>query len=783
MSSPVITTPLRWLLAWSIILLVLLAGMQSLVSGPDPDDLDFDTASAFAIAGKLIPDHRPHPTGSTENSRVKARISAELQDYGYQVMEQNETWCTDFSPGCSRVQNLYAIKSGSRPDGDAIMLTAHYDSVPGTPGAGDDIAGVAAMLQIARELSQATTLRNDVIFLFADAEETGLRGAMAFAEGHPLMQRVKLVINLEARGASGPSALFETSAGNARLVREFAAVASRPVGTSLMYEVYRKMPNNTDLTIYKKAGAMGMNFAFSRSAALYHSARDDLQHLSQTSLGHHGDNMLQLVRRFADLDMATLQTSGDATYLDVAGRYLLSWPNAINLPAALVVIAVLLVLGVRAKAWSSAATWRSCLAVVVLVLLHAVVGWLLSFPLGIWPGSHALDHPYPLPGTLALLAASVFTTLLVARWQARRVDARSLLLACWLVQAVLAAVLAWMLPGTAYFLLLPAVVFTVLCVVEHVLRPTQFPAVAAWVGAVLSAWMAVYHFIFLDVLSYFHLAYLKTAVLGLGSIAALPLAARACSARPARGGLLLALAGVAALALVGYFVPTHTADTPRPVNIAYQQIEHSGETGLPGINLPERSHQWRMFTFGAPDKDYAAAAGFPEEISSFKRFGLRESAAYLQPATDLRLTAPRLRIDSDTTSSDGDADAESEGGGEGTVRTITGTLQAGRSGPILALTMAPGTPLQELKVLDKTLITADTYQADKGAIATFAGLGSSPVAFEVRVQAGQEFALVVTELSELPDDPKGREMVGLRPDNAAPIHFSDHAEVQHHYHF
>jgi hypothetical protein len=233
------------------------------------------------------------------------------------------------------------------------------------------------------------------------------------------------------------------------------------------------------------------------------------------------------------------------------------------------------------------------------------------------------------------------------------------------------------------------------------------------------------------------------------------------------------LAGIAALALVGYLVPAYTADTPRPVNIAYQQVGHSGGDGA------ARSTEWRMFTFGTPDEGYAAAAGFPEEISSFKRFGLRESTAYLQPATDLRLTAPRLRIDSDTSSSDGDG----EGDGEGSVRTITGTLQAGRSGPIFALTIAPGTPLQELKVLDKTLIAADTYQADKGAIATFAGLGSSPVAFELRVQAGQEFTLVVTELSELPDDPKGREMVALRPDNAAAIHFSDHAEVQHHYHF
>ena len=61
------------------------------------------------------------------------------------------------------------------------------------------------------------------MFLFADAEESGLRGAMLFAERHPLMKRVGLVVNLEARGVSGPSAMFETGADNAGLIRLYGA--------------------------------------------------------------------------------------------------------------------------------------------------------------------------------------------------------------------------------------------------------------------------------------------------------------------------------------------------------------------------------------------------------------------------------------------------------------------------------------------------------------------------------------------------------------------------------
>ena len=78
--------------------------------------------------------------------------------------------------------------------------TAHYDSVRFRCGGGDG-AGVAAMLKIA-ELIARETAAGDVACLFADAEETGLRGAVLFADAHPLMRRVAFVLNMEARGVT-----------------------------------------------------------------------------------------------------------------------------------------------------------------------------------------------------------------------------------------------------------------------------------------------------------------------------------------------------------------------------------------------------------------------------------------------------------------------------------------------------------------------------------------------------------------------------------------------------
>ena len=84
------------------------------------------------------------------------------------------------------------------------------------------------LVELARIFANMQT-RNDVIFLVTDGEETGLRGAIAFAERHPLMARVGVVVNVEARGASGPSLMFETGPGNAQLMDSFREVRDAAV--------------------------------------------------------------------------------------------------------------------------------------------------------------------------------------------------------------------------------------------------------------------------------------------------------------------------------------------------------------------------------------------------------------------------------------------------------------------------------------------------------------------------------------------------------------------------
>src|SRR5215203_1856263 len=92
-------------------------------------------------------------------------------------------------------------------DGAAVLLTAHYDSIPAGPGAGDDLAGVAAILKGARLLRTEPPARNPIIFRFTDGEELGPLGAQAFMAEHPRAAAVGVVVNLEANGTHGQSIL------------------------------------------------------------------------------------------------------------------------------------------------------------------------------------------------------------------------------------------------------------------------------------------------------------------------------------------------------------------------------------------------------------------------------------------------------------------------------------------------------------------------------------------------------------------------------------------------
>ena len=439
---------------------------------PAPGDApaqQFSATRAFAhvqdIAGES------HVVGSDADQRVVDGLVATLTGLGLDTSVQHAVGATQTPTGTARmawVRNVVAVLPGSHPTG-RLFLMAHHDSVETGPGAADDAAGVAALLESVRALTEGPQLRNDVVVVLTDGEEACLCGAEAFASSHPLAGDGGVVLNFEARGTSGPPIMFETSTGNAGLTAAFAAAAPHPVASSFAVEVYRTLPNDTDFSDMLADGDFtGLNTAFIDGAAAYHTPQDAPARLDKGTLQALGDNALALTRELGNRDLTTLAkpAATDATYFPVLGRLVrydgaLVWPLA----AAALVAAALFVLVVGRRGLSSlprtaAATALTAVPLVAGPLSAQGLWWLL---VAVRPGYASMLDPWrPGPYRLAVVALVVAVVLLwyalVRRWLGPSAAAVGGVV--WL--AVLAAVLARYAPGGSYLAAVPAVAGAVL---------------------------------------------------------------------------------------------------------------------------------------------------------------------------------------------------------------------------------------------------------------------------------------------------------------------------------
>jgi Peptidase family M28 len=270
----------------------------------------------------------PHPIGSDENTRVREYLVEELRALGGEVHVEQAIGTVQYDRNLHSglVNNIVATFPG-HSHSRAIMLVAHYDSVPEGPGAGDDGAGLIVILETIRALRAGPSVRNDLLVLFSDGEEArGLLGAQAYTAGHrDLANRILMMVNLEARGTSGPGLMFETSNDNGALIREFARAAPYPMATSLMASIYKLLPNNTDFTPLKGAGLAGLNFAFLETYQGYHTRLDSIENLDPRSVQHLGDNVLAVVRHFGNL-AEPLPKERDLLYFNWFGTRLWVYP-------------------------------------------------------------------------------------------------------------------------------------------------------------------------------------------------------------------------------------------------------------------------------------------------------------------------------------------------------------------------------------------------------------------------------------------------------------------------
>jgi hypothetical protein len=312
-----------WTTAALVLVLALLAASLSL--RPPPAQPASAPATAFA-AGRALADvrmvaQRPHPMGSPDNLRVQGYLLGRMTALG--LSPETRPFTADKGSG----QNLLGVLPGADRSAPAVLLMAHSDSIPAGPGAADDGAGVAAVLETVRALKAAGPLKRDIMVLITDGEELCLCGAKAFFTADPARARVGVVINLEARGVRGRAVMFETHRGAAPMISALAEANALGGASSLMPDIYRRLPNDTDLSEALKRGYAGMNFAFFQGVDAYHRPEDTPAALDPNSLQHIGEQVLRAAKVLAGAD-ALPARGPDQVYADVLGGPVLQYPTA-----------------------------------------------------------------------------------------------------------------------------------------------------------------------------------------------------------------------------------------------------------------------------------------------------------------------------------------------------------------------------------------------------------------------------------------------------------------------
>jgi hypothetical protein len=486
-----------WMGAAALAALVLVAIASTLSmapTGPVAADAPADVFSAGRALRHIeaIADS-PRPVGSAQHAEARAYLVGVMGSLGWHTVVQESVGKFDFgnngTQNMAAVANVTATKPGSHATG-TVLLTAHYDTVAGSPGAADDGIGVGVLLETARALNAASALRNDVVILLTDAEEDGLHGAEAFVREQVGALGPTVVLNHEARGASGAPITYRMSSPNGELL-DALSKASGASADSSAEAVAATLPNNSDFTPFVQAGLHGYDTGIVADGAYYHSPLDDPAHLSAASLQQMGETTLDLARELAGTDLAAV-AEGDEEIVTTFPWGLFRYPQGLEVPlalGALLLAAVLVWLLRRRGVLTLPRLALSALASVVFVVAAGAAGYAVwRVALLIDPGQASAENGEPYLSVLyrlAMLLAGLGVVLGLYAIVRPRLRAAELATGMLAVLGLVGVLLALTLPGVSGSLIVqPSLVVAGGAVLAALLLPRR--TVAASIAYLLA---------------------------------------------------------------------------------------------------------------------------------------------------------------------------------------------------------------------------------------------------------------------------------------------------------
>ena len=522
----------RRLLAPIAALLGLVAGLSVLIlPSPAPTTADpttFSAERAMASINRLADE--PHSVLSREaHDQARDDVIGMFADLGYTTDVHSDP-LFDFSEPVDKktFDMLSAEQQAEVKDAPAetivvdvpgksertMALMAHYDSASveadenghlhitdGTSlGAADDGYGVATIVETLRALkAEGRQPENSLKIVITDAEEIGLIGARNEMHHHRAdYENVDLVLNLEARGMSGPAFMFETSPNNSAVAGYFLSHVKQPVSSSLLPSLYARMPNGTDMNVLIPKGFTVLNIAATGEADHYHHATDAPRYVDHSTLQHYGDQVLGLTRAWAfDGQAPTLTADGDLHFFQLWRGMTVRYPAAVGTGVGcLAIIAAIGAVAVRARSlrWKRVLgsvwglTWRAAFASAVagLVQLGAMaMKWAPESGLG----------PNPLlvwmfaGGTLIGVGLTVH--FVVRRWKEGL--GQEAVAAVLLLLAAVCVPLMVLVSGAAYILVLPTLALALTTLAPRRVRPVVGALAAFVIVAILAPAVLLIH--------------------------------------------------------------------------------------------------------------------------------------------------------------------------------------------------------------------------------------------------------------------------------------------------
>ncbi|MEL6810057.1 MAG: M20/M25/M40 family metallo-hydrolase [Bacteroidota bacterium] len=601
----------------------------------------------FSAERALVPlkeiSKAPHFIGNDEHQRVREYLMQELSKLGLIPHTQEGFIYNDWG-GLIKPINIVTRIKGTEP-GNALLVFAHYDSalVP-SYGASDAGSGVVTILESIRAFkATGKQPKNDIIILFTDAEEIGLDGADLFVNQHEWAKDVRLALNFEARGSGGPSnMILESNQGNHNIIQEFIkGNVQYPVASSLMYSIYKMLPNDTDSTVLREDGDIdGLFFAFIDDHFDYHTANDSYDNLDRNTLQHQGSYLLPLLHHFADADLSNIKSEDDDVYFNFPIIKMVSYPFSWIFPMLILAIAVFMVLvffGIKKGRLMTKAIGKGFLALITALIISALLGlfgWKLLLVL--YTQYNEIDHGFTYNGH-TYIAFFVVLSLAITFMVYRRFKITHV------ASAYVAPLFLWLLINTGVALYLKGAAFFII--------PVLFGLLALWIlmkqekpNLLLMALLGVPAiFIFSPLIQFFPV--------GLG----LEMLVASCAFTVLLFGLMLHVFGFYRykrffsifffILAFGFFISAHfdsgySETQQKPTSLLYYQNANEGQSYW--VTYDQQPDEWVQGYLGE-NPDEAA-----KYVTSSAGSKYNTGYSFAAPAPPIQLPPFDVRVDKDT---------------------------------------------------------------------------------------------------------------------------------------